>query len=131
MNHKFTFAAGVCLALLSGCGNTADGAKLDAESNGEKSAQIAKSMSDGLSETGRNLSAATMLTPKIKLAINAEKKLNDTRNLINVDSTAEKVVLGGHVMDKSMKDLAGEIAAKVMKENHADQKLENKLDIKA
>ncbi len=130
MNQKITLLAGLSLAFLAGCGNTAEGVKKDAEVNGEKSAQKTQAMADGMSETGKNISAATMLTPKIKLAITGDKSLNDAANMINVDSTAEKVVLDGHVVTQAMKDLAGDLADKVMKENNAVQKLENNLVVK-
>ena len=121
-----------CTALLlaGGCGNTADGLKKDAEINGQKASVEGQAMSKKGGEVAKDLSAATVLTPKVKLAIDADKKLNDPANRIDVDSDDHTVTLKGHVARPGLKELAGSIAAKVLKENKAHQKLVNDLEIK-
>jgi osmotically-inducible protein OsmY len=86
-------------------------------------------MSAGAAEGSKDMGAATMLTPKVKLAITADKMLNDSKNLIDVDSTSDKVSLNGHVMSAEQKTLAGEITMRVLKENNATQKFVNNLDV--
>lgn len=129
MKTKLILIATAPFAVLSGCSNTVEGVKTDAEQAGQKSAEAAQNMSSGAAEGTKNMGAATMLTPKIKLAITADKMLNDSKNLIDVDSTAEKVSLNGHVISAEQKTLAGEIAMKVLKENNATQKFVNNLDV--
>lgn len=121
---------GFALALMSGCQNTAEGMKQDAEINQQKAAEGAKNFESGAKEAGKDLGAATILTPKIKVALDADKRINDPKNNIDVDSTDERVVLSGHVTSQELKTLAGEIATKAMEEAKATQPLENKLEIK-
>ncbi|MEQ1934073.1 MAG: hypothetical protein ABL962_09360, partial [Fimbriimonadaceae bacterium] len=111
----------VCVGLIAGCKNTADGIQKDSESNGQKAAEQTQDAVSGASQTAKDLEAAAMLTPKVKLAISADKLLNDPTNLINVNSSEERVTLEGHVTSVALKNLAGEIGAKVLKENSANQ----------
>lgn len=122
----------ICLGglLAFGCENTAEGVKKDSEIGGQKAAESAQNLSKGMNEAGKDIGAATMLTPKIKLAISAEKSLNDPANLIDVNSTDDKVTLEGHVTSEALKALAGDVAAKAIKDNGARQTLVNQLVIK-
>lgn len=128
MKH-FSIAGIAILLILAGCQNTSDGLKKDAEINSENAAQEAQKMSKDANELGKDLSAATALTPKITLAFTADKELNDPKNSLNVDSNDEKVTLKGHVTSAMLKARAEELAAKVLKENNAHQKLENQIEI--
>jgi osmotically-inducible protein OsmY len=101
--------------------------KKDNESARQDVASGASNMVDDASNASANMGVAAMLTPKIKLAITADKTLNADGNLINVDSTSELITLQGHVTSEKMKALAGEIAQKVMTENEAKQTLMNQL----
>lgn len=130
MKIKLTIFAILSMVLMAGCGNTAEGMKQDAEINREKSAEQAQNISKSADEAGKDLGAATMLTPKIKTALTADSRLNDAKNLIDVNSTNERVTLEGHVTSEALKTLAGDITAKVLKENSASQPVENKLVIK-
>lgn len=112
-----------------GCGNTADGVKKDVEAGGENASKTMENASDSSREATAGMKAATMLTPKIKLAITADVSLNDSKNTINVNSTEDTVTLEGHVTSAALKELAAEIAKKVMTENGATQKIENLLYI--
>ncbi|MEQ1823833.1 MAG: BON domain-containing protein [Fimbriimonadaceae bacterium] len=97
---------------------------------GQKAAENTQNAAEGASTTASNLEAAAMLTPKVKLAISADKQLNDPTNMINVNSSEEMVTLEGHVTSAILKEQAGSIASKVLTENNAKQSLDNKLEIK-
>lgn len=116
--------------MLVGCENTAEGVKKDAEINGQKAAEQSNEVVKSANEAGKNLGAATTLTPEIKTAITADKRLNDPKNLIDVDSTDEKVTLKGHVTSADLKSLAQELTEKVLKDRNAHQTLVNELEIK-
>jgi len=118
------------LILIGGCENTAEGVRKDAEINGQKAAEQTKDITKSAEEAGKNLGAATTLTPAIKLAITADKRLNDPKNLIDVNSTEEKVTLTGHVTSEDLKSLAQELTMNVLKERKATQTLDNQLVVK-
>jgi osmotically-inducible protein OsmY len=103
--------------------------KKDNEIARQDMASGASNMADDASNSTTQMGIAAVLTPKIKLAISGDKTLNADGNLINVDSTAEKITLEGHVTSEEMKKLAGEIAMKVLKENEATQPLDNQLTV--
>ena len=130
MNLKNTILGACAIVALAGCSNTAEGVKKDSEENGQKTSEQAQNMGKGASDAGKGMAAATMLTPKIKLAITANKELNASTNLINVNSTGDKVTLEGHVTSEELKTLAGDIAQKAMKDSDASQTLTNSLEVK-
>jgi osmotically-inducible protein OsmY len=119
--------ASLLLGLLIGCSNTAEGMKKDNEIARQDMASGASNMADDASNSTQQMGIAAMLTPKIKLAISGDKTLNADGNLINVNSTAEKVTLEGHVTSEAMKTLAGEIALRTLEANDAKQKVDNQL----
>ncbi len=121
----------VALFLVVGCSNTASGLKQDAQVNGQKSAAEGQDLSKKGGDAAKDLAAAAVLTPKVKMAISADKKLNEPANLIDVDSDEHTVTLKGHVTSGGQKSLAGDLAAKVLKENGAHQELRNELEVKA
>ncbi len=128
MNIKLKLLAGLALAtFVIGCGNTSAGMKKDSEQNGEKVSASAENAAEGAKEAGKDIGAATMLTPKIKLAITSSTQLNDPKNLIDVNSTPEVVTLEGHVTSQELKDLAEEVAKKAISADGQTQKVENKL----
>lgn len=127
---KFSTITLLAVLGVAGCQNTADGMKKDAEINSENASEHTQNIQSGAKEAGEDMGAATILTPKIKTAITADKRLNDSKNLIDVDSTAERVTLSGHVTSAELKKLASEIANKVMAENAARQTLDNRLEVK-
>jgi osmotically-inducible protein OsmY len=119
--------ASLLLGLLIGCSNPAEGMKKDNEIARQDMASGASNMADDASNSTQQMGIAAMLTPKIKLAISGDKTLNADGNLINVNSTAEKVTLEGHVTSEAMKTLAGEIALRTLEANDAKQKVDNQL----
>lgn len=119
------------LALLAcgACSNTAEGVKEDTSVNSQKAAESAQDISQGAKKAGEAFGAETMLAPKVKLAITADKRLNDPSNLIDVSATTDKVTLSGHVTSSELKQLAGDIASKVLTDSNAKQEVDNELEI--
>ncbi|MBL8064666.1 MAG: BON domain-containing protein [Chthonomonadaceae bacterium] len=128
---KLALATAFCIFVLTGCGNTEQGLRKDTSNNGQKAADSAQNLKDGVTEAGKDMGASTILTPKVKSAIVADKRLNEPTNLIDVNSTSDKVTLEGHVTSSDLKRLAGEVASKAMKESNATQTLDNKLTVEA
>lgn len=129
MKMKTTLFSVFALAMMIGCGNTADGMKKDSEVVGEKTAQGAENAGKDINEAGGDIGAATMLTPKIKNAIIANAKLNDEKNLIDISSTEEMVTIDGHVTSEELKALAEEVVTTYLKDSNATQKVKNNLTI--
>ena len=127
MKQVTLLIASILLGLLIGCGNTAEGMKKDNEIARQDVASGASNMMDDASNSSPQMGIAAILTPKIKLAISGDKTLNADGNSINVNSTAEKVTLEGHVTSEAMKTLAGEIALQTLKANDANQPVDNQL----
>jgi len=128
---KFTALAILAALFIIGCGNTADGMKEDSADNRQKAADSTENVVEGAKNAGAAFGAATMLTPKVKVALEADKRLADPANLIDVDSTDDMVTLSGHVKSSALKELATEITQKVITEAGSKQKIENKLEVKS
>lgn len=141
---KKLFALGAALLTCGlgvyGCSNTAEGAKEDTAQNtakvqdaGEKAAsavdKAADSAAANVKDAAKDTSAALSLTPKVKEAITADAELNDTRNLINVDSKDNVVHLKGHVISEALKSKAGQIAEKTLKDANATDTVSNELEV--
>lgn len=101
--------------------------KKDNEIARQDVASGASNMMDDASNSSPQMGMPAILTPKIKLAISGDKTLNADGNSINVNSTAEKVTLEGHVTSEAMKKLAGEIAQRTLEANDANQPVDNQL----
>lgn len=104
---------------LTGCSNTVEGAKEDTSKMGTTSA-----------DAGKDTTAATVVTPMVKNAIIADAQLNDSRNLIDVDSKDNVVHLKGHVISAELKTKAEQIATKVLKDNNKTDTVSNELEVK-
>lgn len=153
MKRYAGLAALACVTAIgfAGCHNTAEGAGQDAVTDTHKLAAAtqravndsgkmsqnaaadlkadAKNAGADIKGDARNLSAATTLTPKVKLAIVSDKQLNDSRNAINVDSASSVVHLKGHVYNEAMKERAGQIAKRTLNQAHATDTLSNELTV--
>lgn len=116
---------------LIGCSNTGEGIKEDVQAGSENASEAARDVGQSASEQSRDLSAATMLTPKIKTAITADKLLNESMNRIDVDSTSEEIILSAYVTSTTLKILASEITQQVLNENNAKQKIINNLSVRS
>lgn len=110
-----------------GCQNTAEGVEQDASKIGQEASQVAEKTGEAVHEGAKDASAALSLTPKVKNAITADAALNDTRNLIDVDSADNVVHLKGHVISQALKDKAGSIAKRVIAESKATDTVSNEL----
>ncbi len=130
IKSKTGLALIVALSLI-GCSNTGEGIKEDVQAGSKNASEAARDVGQSASEQSRDLSAATMLTPKIKTAITADKLLNDSMNRIDVDSTSEEIILSGYVTSTTLKILASEITQQVLNENNAKQKIINNLSVRS
>lgn len=129
--HLIVLAAALAVFALTGCDNTADGMKKDAQINGDKAGEASEDAKNKADEAGKDMGAALNLTPMIKSAIVADPSLNDPANQINVDSNDEAVTLKGHVKTEGLKKLAGDIAERAIKEKGAKQKVDNQLEVRS
>jgi len=126
-----TVVLGCCLAGagfgIIGCQNTAEGVKQDAANTGA----AVQTGAEKMGEAAKNAGEAATVTPKVKSAITADSKLNDPKNLIDVDTKEGTVYLKGHVINNEEKKLAGDIAAKAVKENGSNEKIMNQLTVES
>ncbi len=111
-------ALAIALGSLQGCNNTADGASKDANNAG---AVIEKNANDA--------AAALSLTPAIKSALIANPFLSEDGNLIDVDTTPERVTLSGHVKKESYRTLAEELTRKILKDKQSTIPLRNDIKV--
>jgi osmotically-inducible protein OsmY len=146
---------GFCLAGASfgviGCQNTVEGVSADAQKDtaavrnaAEKTADATKDAADkaamATKETVDKAAVATRgaagdagdrltMTPKVKDAIVSNATLNNVKNKINVDTAKGVVYLKGHVLSNEQRKLAGDIAAKTVKEAGSQDKVMNELTV--
>ncbi|RYG27415.1 BON domain-containing protein, partial [bacterium] len=76
-----------------------------------------------------NVGSAAVVTSQVKLAIAANKQLNDSANEINVDTKDGKIVLRGHVKTAELKKTAQTIAEKVKKDRSFSETIVNQLTV--
>ena len=127
---------------LVGCQNTAEGVSADASKDTKAVGDAASNAADATKKAADNAalatkdaagqaSDATTLTPKVKAAIIANKTLNDTKNLINVNTKDGVVHLEGHVINNDEKKLAGQVASKAVTESGSKDTVMNQLTVAA
>jgi len=141
---RLTVAVGLCACCagfgLVGCQNTVAGLKQDTDKNtpvienaAEKAVDATKraavTADEKLKNATVNSTDAANLTPKVKSAIVADSKLNDPKNLINVDTKDGVVYLKGHVISNGEKKLAGDIAAKTIQNAGSKDTVMNQLTV--
>lgn len=102
----------------AGCNDTAKGMSKDSKEVGHE-----------VRQTSKDASAAVALTPMVKAALVANPFLNKDGNAIDVDSTSDSVILKGHVTSEKNKEMAAELALKVIKDNSSENKLVNELKV--
>ncbi len=155
MQTRFALGAAALLLFsmgVVGCSNTAEGAKEDtakdtqavgaaadraanavnnaADRAASATQKAAANVADATKDTAKNTAEATEITPKVKLAITNDKQLNDTRNLINVDSKDGVVHLKGHVISDAEKQHAEQVATQTLKEANSTDTVSNELTVK-
>lgn len=118
-------------AVKEGADKAGEAVKENANKAGEAIKEGANTAGHAAEMGAQNVEAATTLTPSVKRALNANAKLNVPENLINVESTAEMVTLKGHVKTQELKELATQIAQKVLKEEKAKQQFKNELEVRS
>jgi len=89
-------------ALSTGCGNTADGAKQDAENAAAKTEQAADA-------AGTRMEGA-METGEVKTALLADTRVGATGINVDTNEATKTVTLNGSVKTEAEKQLAGEVA---------------------
>ncbi|MCW3098137.1 MAG: hypothetical protein JWL77_3755 [Chthonomonadaceae bacterium] len=124
-------AVGAADATKKAADATVDASKKAADATVDATKKAADATATAAKETGKTVTAATEVTPKVKLAIVADKDLNDTHNLINVNTTDGVVHLVGHVANNDMKKKAGMIATNTLKDMNATDKVSNELTVTA
>ena len=123
------FGIGIGIGI-GGCKNTAEGIKEDTSQNAESAKESGERLGSATEKMGKNAGDALTLTPRIKKAITDDKMLNNTANLIDVESGDNEVRLTGHVLTEKMKALAGKIAEKTITDAGSKNKLVNELKVK-
>ena len=98
-----------------------------AENAGQAVANGASAAVNGVANAG----SATVVTGAVKLAITANKELNDPKNTINVDTKDGKIVLRGNVATAALKKTAQTIAEKVKKDKGFSETIVNQLTVGA
>ena len=104
--------------------------KPDTEAKAEDASMKAKNAMAGVEKVVDTATAATVLTPRLKSAITADKDLNDPRNLVNVDSNDTTVTLDGHVYSGLLRVKAEEIVKAEMSKAGAKQRVINNLEVR-
>ncbi len=102
MRTVTVFGTIVLFALSTGCGNTADGVKQDAENAAEKTEQAADA-------AGTRMEGA-METGEVKTALLADTRVGATDINVDTNEATKTVTLNGSVKTEAEKQLAGEVA---------------------
>jgi osmotically-inducible protein OsmY len=131
MNKFLTLLLAVGLgAALTGCANTLNGAKEDADKNAQTATAAAQQAGNAVKAVPGDIDAATVISPLVKTAILRDPVLDDKRNLINVNSHGRTVTLVGHVTQADMIQRATEDAQAALKK-HPDFQVDNQLTVAA
>lgn len=104
--------------------------KPETEAKAEDASMKAREAMEGVGKAVDTAAAATVLTPRLKSAITANKELNDPRNLINVDSNDTTVTLDGWVHAGILRTKAEEIVKAELSKAGAKQKIVNNLEVR-
>jgi osmotically-inducible protein OsmY len=96
---------------------------------GVASMAYGQSVGHQIKESARDTSDALIVTPNVKGAIIADKQLNNSHNLINVNTKDYIVHLKGHVYSKALRVRASSVAAHKLQEMHKPYKVSNELAI--
>jgi osmotically-inducible protein OsmY len=91
--------------------------------------QESKGLGHRIKEDARDTTDALGVTPRVKKSILEDGRLNDRRNLINVDTKDYVVHLRGHVYSQSLKERAGHVAAVKLAKIGKRYKVSNELSV--
>ena len=153
MNKLFSIGA-VCLLFglaAVGCSNTEEGAAKDTNAVGQKVAagteQAGQAMKNAgenaadatknaavnaghaVKEVGKDTAENTSVRPKVKLAITADKELNNIANEIHVEPKDGVVHLRGHVISDAMKSKAESVTTNTLKDMKSSDTVQNELTV--
>jgi osmotically-inducible protein OsmY len=107
----------------------ADRAASATEKATDRAVSATEKATDRMAAATKNAGDALSLTPKVKLALTNDSELNNTANLIDVDSKNDKVVLNGHVMTAEMKTRAEHVAKQAVQAAGSSDQVVNELSI--
>jgi osmotically-inducible protein OsmY len=102
MNTRQVFGTLAVLALTAACGNTADGAKQDAENAADKTAEVA-------ADAGAKVEGA-LETGQVKTALTTDSRIDASDINVDTNEDAKSVTLRGTVPTEEQKKLAEEVA---------------------
>ncbi len=143
--NKTLGSAALALAvgfMLAGCSNTGKGLAEDASKDthavGSAADNAGKDIGSAASTAGhdigkgaKNTTSATVVTPEIKTAIIRDPILNNSHNLINVESKNGVVHLTGHVTSANMKTRAEQDAQATLQKHNRTDKVQDDLTVGA
>jgi predicted small secreted protein len=110
---------------------TVDAGKKAADATVVATKNAADATTAAAKDAGKTATGALEVTPKVKLAILADKDLNDPKNHVNVNTQDGVVHITGSVKDNADKKKAGMIADKTLKDMNATDKVSNELTVGA
>ncbi len=111
--------------------NAVDATKDAAANVADATKNAAANAGHAVKEAGKDTAENLDVRPKVKLAITADKDLNNTSNLIKVEPKDGVVYLRGHVISDSMKTKATEVATKSLKDMNSTDTIQNELTVQA
>lgn len=101
------------MSFTAACGNTADGAKKDAENAAEKTKEAADAAADKTKDAAASTGAAVsgaLQTGEVKAALVADKRVDAGGINVDTDEAKKTVTLRGTVPNDAQKGIAVEIA---------------------
>ncbi len=102
LNRMFALSAATTLSFAVACGNTADGAKKDADIAAEKTAEAA-------AKTGDAMGAAAQ-TVDVKASLMADTRVDASGINVDTDAGKKTVTLNGTVTTDAQRTLAAQVA---------------------
>jgi osmotically-inducible protein OsmY len=124
---KLTWSVLATFAFLaSGCSNTVEGLKKDAEQNKveEKTEKAAEAVTTAVKEAGHEIKAKT-LALDVKTTLMADKTVDASQLHVDADDQARTLTLSGSVPTAAQKEAAGSIA----KSKSGDYRVRNLLTV--
>jgi len=102
MKRFMIVCSAAAIAFTTACGNTADGARKDAEEARENSAEAAEKSGEAI--------GAAMETFDVKGSLVADTRINSGDINVDTNKDTKTVTLNGTVPDAAQQTLAGEVA---------------------
>ena len=109
--------------------NAADATKNAAANAADATKNAAVNAGHAVKEVGKDTAENTSVRPKVKLAITADKELNNTANEIHVEPKDGVVHLRGHVISDAMKSKAESVTTNALKDMKSTDTVQNELTV--